>query len=109
MTIELWIRLIISCICSHFPEREGSLATSDQWTEGAFRSGGEWSNRHVVAKVWLSRVDFETILRIGGYWNALFERHGWEKRHTAGEYMLIEEAMQKARRRWLWIQKPRQL
>ena len=46
----------------------------------------------------LSRVDLETILRIGDYCNALCERYGWKTRHAVAEWRLIEEAMQKARR-----------
>ena len=56
-----------------------------------------WSDRNVVAKERLSRVDLETILRIGDYCNALCDEYGWKTRHTAAEWMLIEEAMQKAR------------
>ena len=44
-----------------------------------------WSDRNVVAKERLSRVDLETILRIGDYCNALCERYGWKTRHTAGD------------------------
>ena len=57
-----------------------------------------WSDRNVVAKERLSRVDLETILRIGEYCNDLCERYGWKTRHTAAEWLLLEEAMQKARR-----------
>ena len=53
-----------------------------------------WSDRNVVAKERLSRVD----LRIGDYCNALCERYGWKTRHTAAEWMLIEVVMQKASR-----------
>ena len=56
------------------------------------------SDRNVVAKKRLSRVDLKTILRIGDYCNALCEEYGWKTRHTAAEWMLIEEVMQKARR-----------
>ena len=51
----------------------------------------------MVAKERLSRVDLETILRIGDYCNALCDEYGWKTRHTAAEWMLIEEAMQKVR------------
>ena len=57
-----------------------------------------WSDRNVVAKEMLSRVDLETFLRIGDYCNALCEEYGWKTRHTAAEWLLIEEVMQKARR-----------
>ena len=57
-----------------------------------------WSDRNVVAKERLSRVDLETILRIGDNCNALCEEYGWKTRHTAAEWLLVEEAMQKARR-----------
>ena len=57
-----------------------------------------WSDRNVVAKERFSRVDLERILRIGDYCNALCERYGWQTRHTAAEWLLLEEAMQKARR-----------
>ena len=57
-----------------------------------------WSDRNVVAKERLSRVDLETFLRIGDYCNALCEEYGWKTRHTAAEWLLLEEAMQKARR-----------
>ena len=57
-----------------------------------------WSDRNVVAKERLSRVDLETIPRIGDYSNALCEEYGWKTRHTAAEWLLVEEAMQKARR-----------
>ena len=46
----------------------------------------------------LSRVDLETILRVGDYCNALCERYGWKTRHAAAEWMLLEAEMQKARR-----------
>ena len=52
-----------------------------------------WSDRNVVAKERLSRVDLETILRIEDYCNALCERYEWKTRHTAAEWMLIEKAM----------------
>ena len=51
----------------------------------------------MVAKERLGRVDLETILRIGDYCNALCERYSWKTRHTAAEWILIEQAMQKAR------------
>ena len=35
-----------------------------------------WSDRNVVAKERLSRVDLEAILRIGDYCNALCEEYG---------------------------------
>jgi len=57
-----------------------------------------WCDRNVVAKERLSRVDLETILQIGDYSNALCEEYGWKTRHTAAEWLLIEEAMQQARR-----------
>ena len=48
-----------------------------------------WSDRNVVAKERLSRVDLEGFLRIGAYCNALCERYGWKTHHTAAEWMLL--------------------
>ena len=44
-----------------------------------------WSDWNVMAKERLSRVDLETILRIGDYCNALCEEYGWKTLHTAAE------------------------
>ena len=51
----------------------------------------------MVAKERLSRVDLETILRIGEFCNDLCERHRWKTRNTAAEWRLQEKAMHKAR------------
>ena len=56
-----------------------------------------WSDRNVVAKERLSRVDLETILRVGEFCNDLCERHRWKTRNTAAEWRLQEKAMHKAR------------
>ena len=58
-----------------------------------------WSDRNVLAKERLSRVDLETILRIGDYCNALCEEYEWKTCHTAAEWLLLEHAMQIARRK----------
>ena len=56
-----------------------------------------WSDWNVMAKERLSRVDLETILRIGDYSNALCEEYWWKTRHTAVEWLPVEQAMQKSR------------
>ena len=52
-----------------------------------------WSDRNVVVKERLGRVELETFLRVGDYCNALCEPYGWETRYTAAEGLLLEEAM----------------
>ena len=56
-----------------------------------------WSDRNVVAKERLTRIDLETILRIGEFCNDLCERHRWKTRNTAAEWQLQEKVMHKAR------------